>query len=75
MLRRPFIASAIAIIALIIVLLLVSFVQDHKQLRSVQKELGRTDEQVVKLQKAIADQKTELDAVNKARTQLEGHFG
>jgi len=37
MLRWPFVASALAIVALIIVLLLVSLVQGHKQLRSVQK--------------------------------------
>jgi len=41
MLRWPFVASALAIVALIIVLLLVSLVQGHKQLRSVQKEPGR----------------------------------
>jgi hypothetical protein len=44
MLRWPFIASALAIIALIIVLLLVSLVQEHKHLKVVQNELGRTNE-------------------------------
>ena len=53
MLRWPFVASALAIIALIIVLLLVSLAQEHKHLRSVQEELGRTNQQVVKLEKVI----------------------
>jgi chromosome segregation ATPase len=74
MLRRPFIASAIAIIALIIVLLIVSLVQGQRHLKAVQKELGKTNEQVVKLEKVIANQKTALDAVNEARTQLESHL-
>src|SRR6185312_6034199 len=65
MLRWPFVASALAIIALIIVLLLVSLVQGHKQLRTVQKELGRTNEQVVQARAAtaeLANLKTELNA-------------
>jgi len=74
MLRRPFIASAIAIIALIIVLLIVSLVQGQRHLKAVQKELGKTNEQVVKLEKVIANQKTALDAVNEVRTQLESHL-
>jgi cell division protein FtsB len=42
-------------------------VRSQQHLRAVQKELGRTNEQVVKLEKVIANLKTELDAVNKAR--------
>src|SRR6187200_2145507 len=67
MLRWPFVASALAIIALIIVLLLVSLAQEHKQLRSVQKELRTTNEQVVKLEKVIGSLKADLDA---AQSQL-----
>src|SRR6185295_1909794 len=81
MLRWPFVASALAIVALIIVLLLVSLVQGHKQLRSVQKELGRTNEQVVQhkaataeLEKSVANLKTELDAADKKRTELQGNL-
>jgi len=74
MLRRPFIASGIAIVALIIVLLIVSLVLGQRHLRTVQKELGRTNEQVVKLEKVIANQKTGLDAVDKARAQLQSHL-
>src|SRR4051812_32865033 len=70
MLRRPLLASALAIVAVLIVLLLVSLAQGHKQLKSVQKELGSTNQQVVKLEKVIANQKTALNAVNEARTQL-----
>jgi uncharacterized membrane-anchored protein YhcB (DUF1043 family) len=73
MLRWPFVASALAIVALIIVLLLVSLVQGHKQLRTVQKELGRTNEQVVQdkaataeLEKSVANLKTELDPTRAA---------
>src|SRR6188472_1538254 len=79
--RLPFLASALAIIALIIVLLLVSLVEGHKQLRSVQKELGRTNEQVVQhkaatadLEKSVANLKTELDAADKKRTELQGNL-
>ena len=79
--RWPFVASALAIIALIIVLLLVSLVQGHKQLRSVQRELGRTNEQVVQdkaataeLEKSVANLKTELDAADKKRTELQGNL-
>ena len=67
MLRRPFIATALAIIALIIVLLLGSLAQEHKHLRSVQEELGRTNQQVVKLEKVIGSLKADLDA---AQSQL-----
>jgi peptidoglycan hydrolase CwlO-like protein len=67
MLRRPFIATALAIIALIIVLLLVSLAQEHKHLRSVQEELGRTNQQVVKLEKVIGSLKADLDT---AQSQL-----
>jgi len=81
MLRWPFVASALAIVALIIVLLLVSLVQGHKQLRSVQKELGRTTEQVVQhkaataeLENSVANLKTELDAADKKRTELQGNL-
>ena len=74
MLRRPFIASGITIVALIIVLLIVSLVLGQRHLRTVQKELGRTIEQVVKLEKVIANQKTGLDAVDKARAQLQSHL-
>src|SRR5690349_12690643 len=74
MLRWPFIATALAIIALIIVLLLVSLAQEHKHLTSVQKELGRTNQQVVKLENVIADLRTELDEANKARTQLQSNL-
>ena len=73
MLRRPFIASGIAIVALIIVLLIVSLVLGQRHLRTVQKELGRTNEQVVKLEKVIANQKTGLDAVDKARARVSGN--
>src|SRR6185503_13203543 len=74
MLRRPFIASGIAIVALIIVLLIVSLVLGQRHLRAVQKELGRTNEQVVKLEKVIGNLKTDFDAESKARSQLQGHL-
>jgi septal ring factor EnvC (AmiA/AmiB activator) len=74
MLRSPLIAAGLAIIGLIVVLLVVSLAQQYKHLNSVRKELATTNGQVVKLQKAIANQKTELDAVNKARSQLQGHL-
>src|SRR4029079_1084500 len=54
--------------------LIVSLVLGQRHLRTVQKELGRTNEQVVKLEKVIANQKTGLDAVDKARAQLQSHL-
>ena len=64
MLRSPLIATALAIIGLIIVLLIVSLAQQYKHLTSVRKELGTTNGQVVKLQKAIADLKSQLNEEN-----------
>ena len=71
MLRSPLIATGLAIVGLIIVLLVVSLAQQYKHLSSVQKELGATNGQVVKLQKAIADLKAQLDESNKARSQIQ----
>ena len=73
MLRRPFIATALAIIALIIVLLLVSLAQEHKHLRSVQEELGRTNQQVVKLEKVIGSLKADLDTAQSQLKEKEAH--
>jgi len=73
MLRRPFIATALAIIALIIVLLLVSLAQEHKHLRSVQQELGRTNQQVVKLEKVIGSLKADLDTAQSQLKEKEAH--
>jgi septal ring factor EnvC (AmiA/AmiB activator) len=79
--RLPFIASALAVIALIIVVLIVSLLQGHKHLRSVQTELGRTNQQVVRasaataeLEKTAANLKTELDEAGKKRTELQGNL-
>ena len=66
---RPLIAAGLAIIAPGVVVLLVAAIQRH-----LKQELGRTNEQVVKLEKVIGNLKMELDAENKARTQLEGHL-
>jgi septal ring factor EnvC (AmiA/AmiB activator) len=81
MLRWPFIATALAVIALGVVLLLVSIFQNQRHLRSVQRELDQAREQIVQsraasaeLEKSVAKLKTELDAVNKAHTQLQGHL-
>ena len=73
MLRRPFLATALAIIALIIVLLLVSLAQEHKHLRSVQQELGRTNLQVVKLEKVIGSLKADLDTAQSQLKEQEVH--
>ena len=73
MLRWPLVASALAIITLIIVLLLVSLAQEHKQLRSVQRELGSKNEQVATLEKVIADLRTELDTTQSQLKEKEAH--
>jgi uncharacterized protein YoxC len=72
MLRWPFIASVIAIIALAFVFLLVSLVQEHKHLKTAQKELRTTNEQFLQakattaeLEKIVTKLKTELDAAGK----------
>jgi chromosome segregation ATPase len=64
----------LAIIAVGMVVLLVAAIQGQRHLKAVKKELGRTNEQVVKLEKVIGNLKTELDAVSKARTQLEAQL-
>src|SRR4029453_1140101 len=73
MLRWAFIFTALAIIALIIVLLLVSLAQEHKHLRSVQEELGRTNQQVVKLEKVIGSLKADLDVARAQLKEKENH--
>ena len=81
MLRVPFIASAFAILALIIVVLVIALLQGQRHLRSTQSELGRTNEQVVQagaasaeLEKTMATLKTELDEAGKKRIQLQGNL-
>ena len=69
---RPLIVAGLAIIAVGIVVLLVAALQSQRHLTAVKQELGRTNGQVVKLEKVIGDLKTELDAVNKARSPLQG---
>jgi uncharacterized protein HemX len=64
--RLPWIALALAVVS--VVVLVFPLVRTQQHLRAVQKELGTTNEQVVKLEKVIADLKTELDAANKAYT-------
>lgn len=68
--------TAIAILALVV--LIFPLVHTQKQLRLVQTELGRANEQVVQataataeLEKVVTNQKTELAAANASRTQLE----
>jgi len=41
-------------------------------LKAVRNELGRTNEQVVKLEKVVGGLKTEVDEANKARTDIQG---
>ena len=72
--RFPFIAAGLAILALGVVVLLVAVVQGQRHLTAVKNELGSTNEQVVKLEKVIADLKTELDVANKARTQVQDNL-
>ena len=81
MLRVPFIASAFAILALIIVVLVIALLQGQRHLRSMQSELGRTNEQVVQaraasaeLEKTMATLKTELDEAGKKLIQLQGNL-
>jgi len=46
------------------------YAQQH--LKAVRNELGRTNEQVVKLEKVVGGLKTEVDEANKARTDIQG---
>jgi chromosome segregation ATPase len=53
-----------------VVLLVFLLVRAH----AVQKELGRTNRQIVKLENVIGDLKMEVDASNKARTQIQSNL-
>jgi septal ring factor EnvC (AmiA/AmiB activator) len=64
------IAIGVAVVALAV--LFFPLVQMQQELRLVRIELGRANEQVAKLEKLVANLKTELDAANRARTQLQG---
>src|ERR1044072_4659585 len=79
--RFPFIAAGLAIIAVAVVVLLVAAIQSQRHLRPTQRELDRANEQIEQSKAATADLeknvgklKTELDAVNKAHTQLQDHL-
>ena len=74
--RLPWIALGLAIIALVLVAIPL-----QSRLRVLQHELGTTNRQLVQARAASAELervnarlKTELDAVSKARTQLQGHL-
>jgi septal ring factor EnvC (AmiA/AmiB activator) len=47
-------------------------VNAQQHLKAVRNELGRTNEQVVKLEKVVGGLKTEVDEANKARTDIQG---
>ena len=71
----PLIAIAIGIVALIA--LVFPLVQTQRHLREVRTELVRTKEKLVQdraasaqLEQTISNLKTDLDAANKARTEL-----
>jgi len=75
------IAAGLALIAVAIVVLLVAAVQSQRHLRSAQRELDRANEQIERskgatadLEKSVGKLKTELDAVSKARSQLQSHL-
>jgi len=63
------IAIGLAIVALAV--LLFPLVEMQKELRLVRIELGRAKEQVAELERVAANLKTELDAANQARIQLQ----
>jgi septal ring factor EnvC (AmiA/AmiB activator) len=67
------IAIGLAVVALAV--LFFPLVHMQKELRLVQIELGRANEQVAELERVIANLKTELDAANRARTQLQDSLG
>ena len=74
MLRVPFIASALAIIAFIIVVLIISLVQGQRHLRTVQKELSSTNEHFLQvtvttaeLEKTVANLKAKACCMQRIR--------
>src|SRR4029453_17057407 len=78
MLRWHYVATALAIISLGVVLLLVSVFQNQRQLRSVQREFDRAKEQIVQskavtadLEKTVATIKTELNEAGRARREIQ----
>ena len=63
------IAIGLAVVGLAV--LLFPLVEMQKELRLVRIELGRAKEQVAELERVAANLKTELDAANQARIQLQ----
>jgi cytochrome c-type biogenesis protein CcmH/NrfG len=73
----PWIAVGLTVV--LMVLLAYPLLQTTRQLRRVQSELTRANEQVVQvragtaeLERVVANLKAELDEANKARTELHG---
>jgi chromosome segregation ATPase len=72
---------SIGLSVVVLAVLIYPLIQIQKELRLVESALGRANEQVVQaragmaeLERVVANLKTELDAANRARTQLQGGF-
>jgi septal ring factor EnvC (AmiA/AmiB activator) len=69
---RPWAWIAIGLAVVALAVLFFPLVEMQKELMLVRIELGRAKEQVAELERVVANLKTELDAANRARTQLQG---
>ncbi len=69
---RVWVWIAIGVAVVVLAVLLFPLVQMQQDLRLVRIELGRANEQLAELERVVANLKTELDAANRARTELQG---
>jgi septal ring factor EnvC (AmiA/AmiB activator) len=78
---RNLLAIALGLAVLALIALVIPLVSTQRHLREVQRDLAKTNEQVVQdraeshqLERTISNLKTELDTANKARTELKGNL-
>jgi uncharacterized protein YoxC len=67
--RFPWIALAAAVVAMAFLVFPLVYAQQH--LKAVRNELGRTNEQVVKLEKVVGGLKTEVDEATDIQGKLD----
>jgi septal ring factor EnvC (AmiA/AmiB activator) len=78
---RNVLAIALGLAVLALIALVIPLLSSQRQLREVQRELAKTNEQVVQdrnasdqLEQTISNLKAELDTANKARTALKDNW-
>ena len=69
---RAWASIAIGLVVAVLAVLVVPLVQSQKDLRLVREQVVQASARNAKLESVVANLKTELDAANQARTELQG---